>query len=109
MAASRLLSPYQRNIAAVMVTMTGATLGFSFVLPLLSLILEQQGVSKTLIGLSVASEALAVFLVAPFAPRLLARLGPVQTMLMAIALRLVTRSEERRVGKECRSRWSPYH
>src|SRR3989441_12693578 len=23
--------------------------------------------------------------------------------------RLLTRSEERRVGKECRSRWSPYH
>ena len=23
--------------------------------------------------------------------------------------RLTTRSEERRVGKECRSRWSPYH
>ena len=22
---------------------------------------------------------------------------------------LCTRSEERRVGKECRSRWSPYH
>ena len=22
---------------------------------------------------------------------------------------LFTRSEERRVGKECRSRWSPYH
>ena len=22
---------------------------------------------------------------------------------------LETRSEERRVGKECRSRWSPYH
>ena len=22
---------------------------------------------------------------------------------------LLTRSEERRVGKECRSRWSPYH
>ena len=22
---------------------------------------------------------------------------------------LKTRSEERRVGKECRSRWSPYH
>ena len=25
------------------------------------------------------------------------------------ALKLVYRSEERRVGKECRSRWSPYH
>ena len=24
-------------------------------------------------------------------------------------LKMLTRSEERRVGKECRSRWSPYH
>ena len=24
-------------------------------------------------------------------------------------VRVLTRSEERRVGKECRSRWSPYH
>ena len=23
--------------------------------------------------------------------------------------RMIQRSEERRVGKECRSRWSPYH
>ena len=27
----------------------------------------------------------------------------------AEALRKLLRSEERRVGKECRSRWSPYH
>src|SRR3712207_5100027 len=27
----------------------------------------------------------------------------------ALQARLDTRSEERRVGKECRSRWSPYH
>ena len=26
-----------------------------------------------------------------------------------IIRRLTDRSEERRVGKECRSRWSPYH
>ena len=26
-----------------------------------------------------------------------------------LAEALATRSEERRVGKECRSRWSPYH
>ena len=25
------------------------------------------------------------------------------------SLTVITRSEERRVGKECRSRWSPYH
>ena len=28
---------------------------------------------------------------------------------IGLAVVLVTRSEERRVGKECRSRWSPYH
>src|SRR2546425_11850544 len=28
---------------------------------------------------------------------------------MAMMLQLFGRSEERRVGKECRSRWSPYH
>src|SRR5258706_9134650 len=28
---------------------------------------------------------------------------------LAAATQDVTRSEERRVGKECRSRWSPYH
>ena len=27
----------------------------------------------------------------------------------AEAAKMVERSEERRVGKECRSRWSPYH
>ena len=33
--------------------------------------------------------------------------GPLNiTQLMAVYSR---RSEERRVGKECRSRWSPYH
>ena len=25
------------------------------------------------------------------------------------SIELIKRSEERRVGKECRSRWSPYH
>ena len=30
-------------------------------------------------------------------------------ILEAEGLRVTTRSEERRVGKECRSRWSPYH
>src|SRR2546427_63527 len=27
----------------------------------------------------------------------------------AVSVQVQTRSEERRVGKECRSRWSPYH
>ena len=28
---------------------------------------------------------------------------------LALAFGVSSRSEERRVGKECRSRWSPYH
>ena len=27
----------------------------------------------------------------------------------SVSLQISSRSEERRVGKECRSRWSPYH
>src|SRR6478672_10008677 len=35
--------------------------------------------------------------------------GSLEDVPMAEARRQVERSEERRVGKECRSRWSPYH
>src|SRR2546422_4072228 len=35
--------------------------------------------------------------------------GPDQHHKLAVADLEVHRSEERRVGKECRSRWSPYH
>ena len=31
------------------------------------------------------------------------------TFVMALHEMPIMRSEERRVGKECRSRWSPYH
>jgi len=47
-----------------------------------------------------------------FRRRVLARLDPepVQSMFSRVAVvGAVIRSEERRVGKECRSRWSPYH
>ena len=29
--------------------------------------------------------------------------------LLSVSSKVLDRSEERRVGKECRSRWSPYH
>src|SRR5256886_3377877 len=32
-----------------------------------------------------------------------------RVQLQQVILNLLRRSEERRVGKECRSRWSPYH
>ena len=33
----------------------------------------------------------------------------VQHMFAMFGATVLVRSEERRVGKECRSRWSPYH
>ena len=36
-------------------------------------------------------------------------LGEKETPLLEGTQKVVCRSEERRVGKECRSRWSPYH
>ena len=36
-------------------------------------------------------------------------LGVLVGILLAFELQEWARSEERRVGKECRSRWSPYH
>ena len=35
--------------------------------------------------------------------------GSGKTFTMANVIEQMKRSEERRVGKECRSRWSPYH
>ena len=35
--------------------------------------------------------------------------APMQGTASDLIKRATTRSEERRVGKECRSRWSPYH
>ena len=34
---------------------------------------------------------------------------PIHVIIIAFGNDMLTRSEERRVGKECRSRWSPYH
>ena len=34
---------------------------------------------------------------------------PIKTKSIGNARSVIQRSEERRVGKECRSRWSPYH
>ena len=42
----------------------------------------------------------------PMLPRYSTGLVLRDTLLLEFSL---TRSEERRVGKECRSRWSPYH
>lgn len=73
-----------RNLLAVSGVLGVAALVHGFSLPLLSLVLEKQGVGPTMIGLSTAVQYLAVLAAAPFVPRLMARQGPVPMMLCAI-------------------------
>src|SRR3712207_3303173 len=54
----------------------------------------------------VLSDPMHFFTTSQGAKFMYARIG---AWLLVLALVLTTRSEERRVGKECRSRWSPYH
>ena len=80
----------RRSLAGVIAAMAVANLVYGITFPLLALVLDQQGVSKTLIGLSTMSQALAILLIAPFAPSLLRRFAPARTMqLIAVALSLL--------------------
>ena len=65
------------------------------------------GLALLFVGFIAAREARRVSLWQAHAD---VRLAPVtRTVLRARPVRRALRSKERRVGKECRSRWSPYH
>jgi len=65
-------------IVITSITATGVMIGLT--LPLLSLILDQKGMSATFIGFSNATPGLASFAVAPFIPQLTKRFGTVPLM-----------------------------
>src|SRR5256885_3724912 len=75
-------------------------------MPVLRLIRERFGAEKPLQGLRLIACAHVTTETANLVRALQA--GGAESMLIA-SNPLSTRSEERRVGKECRSRWSPYH
>lgn len=72
------------HLIAAVIALTIAALIHGLTTPLLSLVLEAQGVSSTLIGLSAAAQFVSVIAVAPFAPRLLSKSAPPVLMLWAI-------------------------
>src|SRR5436190_20284839 len=57
------------------------------------------------IGLGIPAEPLFRSTLFPYTPTAIS----IFVCLSMVQLMAVFRSEERRVGKECRSRWSPYH
>jgi MFS family permease len=76
------LSRYQRkrSLAGVIAAMAVVNLVYGITFPLLALVLDMQGVSKTLIGLSTIAQAAAVIVIAPWTPRLLSRFAPSRVM-----------------------------
>lgn len=82
----------RRGLVGVIAAMAVVNLVYGITFPLLALVLDGQGVSKTLIGLSTVSQAVAILAIAPFAPALLHRFEPariMQTVTVVVAILLL--------------------
>jgi len=75
-----------RGLIAVIASMVIVNLVYGLTLPLLSLVLDAQGISKTVIGLSIVAQACAGVVIAPFASRLIQRMGAARAMQAATVL-----------------------
>jgi MFS family permease len=73
-----------RSLACVIAAVTLATLNYGLTFPLLALLLERQGIDKSMIGLSTAATAMAVIVAAPISGRLMLVLGPRRLLLGAM-------------------------
>jgi len=83
---SSALTDRQRSLVAVIASMVVVNLVYGLTLPLLSLVLDDRGVSKSVIGLSIMAQACAGLVLSPITPRLMARLGAARLMQMATVL-----------------------
>ena len=85
------LTVAQRRLSlfAVIASLSVQSLIFGLSMPLLALVLDAQGVDKTLNGLSAAAQSVAIFAVAPFVSRLIAAFGIVRLMIVTTLLSIV--------------------
>ena len=81
--------PRWRQLVIATVALAVASFGHGLTMPLLSLVLDHQGVDETLIGLNAGTYFIAVFAVAPLATRLLRARGPAMLMLASILATVV--------------------
>ncbi|WP_439817647.1 MFS transporter [Zavarzinia sp. CC-PAN008] len=80
--------PDRRRAALVGVIAAMAAVNVIYVasMPLMSLVLDRQGVDASLIGLNTAAQGAAVFAAAPFLPGLIRRFGPGRVMQVALLM-----------------------
>ena len=81
--------PRWRQLVVATVALAVASFSHGLTMPLLSLVLDHQGVDETLIGLNAGTYFIAVFAVAPLATRLLRARGPALLMLASILATVV--------------------
>ncbi|NQV85703.1 MAG: MFS transporter [Woeseiaceae bacterium] len=75
-----MLTNRKRSLFAVIVSMVIVNLVYGLTLPLLSIVLDSQGISKTVIGLSIVAQASAGVVLAPLIPQLIIRAGAARVM-----------------------------
>ena len=79
-------SERSRTLLAIIACLSAYGVTFGLTSPLLSLILETRGVDRTWIGLNAAMPAFSTILLAPFIPRIIARIGIHATVRSCIVL-----------------------
>ena len=79
----------RRSLVAVIASLTVQSLIFGLSMPLLALVLDAQGVDKTLNGLSAAAQSVAIFVVAPYVSRLVAFFGVLRLMIGTTLLSII--------------------
>ena len=77
-------APHRRQLVVATVTLAVASFSHGLTMPLLSLVLDHQGIDETLIGLNAGAYFIAVFAAAPLASRVLRARGPALIMLGSI-------------------------
>lgn len=75
-----------QGLIAVFTAVAISGVGFGTSMPLLAFLLEQKGVSGSLIGLNTAMTALAALMVTPFVPQLLRRIGAARVLILCLAV-----------------------
>ncbi|PKQ09912.1 MAG: hypothetical protein CVT73_00250 [Alphaproteobacteria bacterium HGW-Alphaproteobacteria-12] len=81
------INPHRkRSLWAAIISMGMVNLSMGIAFPLTALILARQGVEPGMIGLSTAAQAAPVFLVSPFAPRIMRHFGPANVMIAGLLI-----------------------